>query len=101
MVLPAAGDISIDVPVLLKASRDPSRCECLERAKDGRTADAWLTPAQPLVEILRSHLAADGGEGVRDEEALSGHALTGLAQPVGGRVHAQCPPTALAKSENA
>ena len=84
VVLGPAGDIAVDMAVLLETAGHSRRDERLERAEHGRPTDARLAPSEPLVEVLGSDLAPVGRQGVRHEQALAGHALAGGSEAIGG-----------------
>ena len=83
MVLRPAGDVAVDVAVLLEPSRDAGGDERLERAEDGGAADARVAPAQAAVEILRGDLAAGRGQRIGDEQPLARDALAGRGEAIG------------------
>ncbi len=85
MVLGPAGDIAVDMAILLEPAGDACRDEGLERAEYRCPTDPRLSPSEPLVEVLGGDLPPKRGEGVRHEQPLTGHALPGGGEAVGGR----------------
>ena len=83
-MLGTAGDVAVDVAVLLEAARDAGDDERLERAEHRGAADAWIAAPKAVVEVLRRHAATHRGQRIGDEQALPRHALAGGGQPIGG-----------------
>ena len=80
----AAGDVAVDVAVLLEAARDAGDDQRLEGTKHGCAADARLPAPEAVVEVLGGDAATHRGQGIGDEQALARDALAGGGQPVGG-----------------
>ena len=99
MVTGPAGDVGVDVPILLEPAGGARGDERFERAKDGGATDPRRVLAQPLVELLGRGLAPACGERIRHVESLARDPFAGGAQPIRGRLGAQCAPTAPAKTE--
>ena len=84
MVLGAAGDVAVDVPVLLEATRDAGDHQRLERSKDGGAPDARLAAPKPIVQVLGGDPATHRSKGVGDEQPLARDALASGGKPIGG-----------------
>lgn len=82
-MLGTAGDVAIDVAVLLEAARDAGDDERFESAEHGGAADAGIASPKAIVEVLGGDAATDGGQRIGDEQALARDALAGRGQPVG------------------
>ena len=83
-MLGAAGNVAVDVAVLLEAARDAGNDERLEGSEHGGAADAGISSPEPIVEVLGGDTATDRGQRIGDEQALARDALAGSSQPVGG-----------------
>lgn len=83
-MLGTAGNVAVDVAVLLEAARHAGDDERLEGAEHGSAPDAGISSPEPIVEVLRGDAATDGGQRIGDEQALARDALAGRGQPVGG-----------------
>ena len=101
MVLRAAGDVAVDMPVLLQPPGHAGRHQRLERTEYGGAPDPRLTMSKVVVQVTGGHLPTDAPEGVGHHEPLVGDALAGVTQAIGYRACSQCPPTAPAKMEKA
>ncbi len=101
MVLRAAGDIAVDMPVLLQSSGHAGRHQRLERTEYGGAPDPWLTKSKVVVQVTGGHLPTDGAEGIGHHEPLVGDALASVTQAIRRRACRQCPPTAPTKAEKA
>lgn len=83
MVLRTAGDIAVDMSVLLQSPGHAGGHQCLERSEHGGTTDPGITTSDVVVQLAGGDLPADGTEGVGHQQPLMRHPLAGITQSSG------------------
>lgn len=97
MVLRLAGNVGVDVAIELEPARDSCLHQRFERAEDGRSPDTGLLWPEMLIQLVRGELSAGSGQGVGDQQSLTGHAFAGSGKPLSCRERRSIHATTLAQ----